>query len=285
MADGFHSVAYAIVNPAAAMHRVRRVLTGIAMTITVAVTLLVLVGERAAADDASQVGNWSVVELRGSAYSRLGEADGGQWRALKPGAAIAPGTIVRTGQGGSLLLANRLDRIRLSANSELELPRSEGGDAATRVIHWIGRAFFDVGRRPSPQFEVNTPYLVAVVKGTAFTTTVSGAGSAIKVTEGIVGVASARGGASIDVAAGETASVSASDGGTVSPGDLSDASAPGQGDAGMAPSTATTAAAADAPVDGDTVSGAGRGSTARSGGPGGGNGNGGDRGGAKGSQS
>lgn len=282
MADGFHSVAYAIIKPAAAMRRVLSILAGTAMAMVVAMATLVLADERAAADVASQIGSWFVVELRGSAYSRLGEANGAQWRALRPGEAIAPGSIVRTAEDGNLLLINRVDRLRLSPNSEVELPGSEEGDAITRVIHWIGKAFFDVGKRPSPRFEVSTPYLVAVVKGTAFATTVSEAGSVIKVTEGIVGVAPAQGGASVDVAAGETASVSANDSGTVSPGDLSDASAPGQGGADVGLSTATTAATADT-----APAGASGGSTAKSAngrGPGG-NGNGADRDGAKGSPS
>jgi hypothetical protein len=225
MAYGFHSQAYAMVAPAAAATS-RAV--SVLRRIVIVTILLALVGGRAAADEASQAG-WLVVELRGSAFSRPAAAAGDQWLPLRPGDAVVPGSMVRTGTDGNLLLANRVDRIRVSPQSELELPKAEAGDAVTRVIHWIGTAFFDVGPRPSRQFEVTTPYLVAVVKGTAFTTTVSTAGSAVKVTEGTVGVTSAKGGASVDVTAGETASVSAG-GGTVSPGDLSGASAPGQSD-------------------------------------------------------
>jgi hypothetical protein len=222
-----------------------------------------------------------VAELRGSAFSRPAEGEAAPWRPLQRGESLGAGSVVRTGADGNLLLASRADRIHLSPNSELELPGKEEDEAVTRVIHWIGTAFFDVGKRPSPQFEVSTPYLVAVVKGTAFATTVSEAGTVIKVTEGVVGVASARGGASVDVAAGETASVSASDSGTVSPGDLPAASAPGQGGAAAAPPASATAAA-DSTVESDTVAGAGGGSAAKSAdGPGGGDGGGGDRAGTK----
>jgi FecR protein len=279
MADGFQRMASAIIPPEAAMRRALRVLAGAVTAMVVAATVLVCAAERALADEASQLGRWFVVELRGAAYSRLGDAEAAQWRSLRPGEAVVAGSIVRTGEDGNLLLANRVDRIRLSPNSELELPASEEGDAITRVIHWIGTAFFDVGKRPSPQFEVRTPYLVAVVKGTAFGTTASEAGSVIKVTEGIVGVASAQGGASTDVAAGETASVSAGDAGTVSPGDLSDASGPEQGAADVGASTSTTAGAADTTVGGSTAK------SANGSGPGGGDGNGGDRNSVKGSQS
>jgi hypothetical protein len=266
------------------MRRVVRLLARAGTALLVAATVLVHASGRAAADE--QFGSWFVAELRGSAFSRLGEAGDGPWRPLQPGESLVAGSIVRTGNDGNLLLANRVDRVRLSPNSELELPGREEGDAITRVIHWIGTAVFDVGKRPSPQFEVSTPYLVAVVKGTSFATTVSEAGSVIKVTEGIVGVASVQGGASVDVTAGETASVSASDSGTVSPGDLPAASAPEQGGAAAAPSTAATAIAGGATVESDTVAGAGGGATAQGAdGPGGGDGGGGNRDGTRRSQS
>ena len=38
----------------------------------------------------------------------------------------------------------------------------------------LGTALFKVKTRPSWTFEVETPYMVAVVKGTAFTVAVSG---------------------------------------------------------------------------------------------------------------
>ena len=266
MADPFDTVASAIIAPIAALQRALRAIARAAVALVLAAALIAG-GERAAAQEISQFGNWFVVELRGSAHSRPVESGDGPWWPLAAGQPLMAGTVVRTGGDGNLLLANRVDRIRLSPNSELELPVSED-DAVTRVIHWIGTALFDVGKRPSPQFQVDTSYLVAVVKGTAFATTVSEAGSVIKVTQGTVGVTPARGGATVDVTAGETASVAAGDSGTVSPGDLSGASSQGGLAAG---SSAAAAASGDTTVESDTAAGAG--AMARSGhaGPGGGN--------------
>jgi hypothetical protein len=242
----------------------------------VVAAMLILAGGRAAADEVAQRGTWFVVELSGSAFSRLGEVGEGAWQPLQPGESLAAGSRVRTGKDGNLVLANAVDRIQLSPDSEIELPGPKDGDAITRVIHWIGTAVFDVGKRPSPQFEVSTPYLVAVVKGTIFATTVSEAGSVVKVTDGVVGVAAAGGGGdSIDVRAGETASVSASDSDTVSPGDLPAASAPGQGGAAAVPSTDAPATAEGTTVESDSVTSAGGSMAKNTGGPGGGNGGGG----------
>ena len=173
---------------------------------------------QASAGDASPSARaWVVAELQGAAFSRPGDAVDGPWQALRTGARIKPGSVVRTDASGKMELTNGLDTIRLSPSSELEIPAGQDGPL-TRVMHWIGTAFFHVGKRPGPQFEVDTPYLVAIVKGTQFTTTVSDAGASIKVSEGTVGVAAALGGPSVDVTAGGRASVSASDRGTVSSG-------------------------------------------------------------------
>jgi ferric-dicitrate binding protein FerR (iron transport regulator) len=74
----------------------------------------------------------------------------------------------------------------------------------TRLVQWLGEAFFEVGHRSTPHFEVDTPYLAAIVKGTAFTVEVTHDDSAVAVSEGVVAVVT-RGGASTDVRAGMVA--------------------------------------------------------------------------------
>src|SRR5215468_15504 len=159
---------------------------------------------------------WIVKELTGAGFSRPSDAQEGQWQALHAGVPIEPGRVVRTDGSGRMELTNGIDTIRLSPSSEIELPVAQDDGPLTRVVQWVGSVFFHVGKRPGPQFEVDTPYIVAIVKGTQFTTTVSDAGAGIKVSEGIVGVSAVSGGGSIDVSAGESASISA--GGALSPG-------------------------------------------------------------------
>jgi len=196
-----------------------------AAILLLAFTLLFFCDIQASAGEASPSGRaWVVAELQGAAFSRPGDAADGPWQALRTGARIKPGSVVRTDASGKMELTNGLDTIRLSPDSELEIPAGQDGPL-TRVMHWMGTAFFHVGKRPGPQFEVDTPYLVAIVKGTQFTTTVSDAGASIKVSEGTVGVTAALGGPSVDVTAGGGASVSASDRGTVSSGGPSEDSA------------------------------------------------------------
>src|SRR6185312_15463681 len=209
---------------------VRRTVAIAAAVVLIAIASLLVSDKRASAGDVSPAMRpWVVQDLKGAAFSRPRHAGENQWQALRTGARIEPGSIVRTDDSGRTELTNGIDTIRLSPSSEIELPAGRSGDPVTRVIHWIGTAFFHVGKRPGPQFEVDTPYIVAIVKGTKFTTTVSDAGAGIKVSEGIVGVSATAGGASIDVTAGGSASVSAAHSDTVTPGGPSGDATPAGG--------------------------------------------------------
>lgn len=190
-------------------------------TAAITAALLLCVGSwtlvrSAAAEEISAA--WIVAELTGAAFTRPGEQEDAPWRKLAAGTAIEHGSVVRTDNNGEVTLFNGSDRIHLAANSEVELPASAGADGITRVIHWIGSAFFEVGKRPDPHFEVDTPYLVAIVKGTKFRTEVTDDGASVDVTEGVVGVSTGEGGDGRDLTAGQSANVSASEPDKVSPG-------------------------------------------------------------------
>jgi ferric-dicitrate binding protein FerR (iron transport regulator) len=145
--------------------------------------------------------SWVVAESHAPAVVRFGE---GQWQALPAGAAVEPGSEIRTGDGGMVVLRRGGDHVRLLANSTLALPAEKDVGAMTRLKLWFGRAFFQVKSRPSWSFEVDTPYLVGIVKGTAFTVDVSRFGSTIAVSSGLVAVSKA-GGPAVDVGVGKTA--------------------------------------------------------------------------------
>lgn len=247
---------------------------------------------QASADEADGAATWVVSGLSGTAFSRPGGASGDSWHRLRAGTPIEPGSVVRTDAGGRLTLANGEDRIELSGSSEIELPATPENGAFTRVIHWIGSAVFQVGKRPEPHFEVDTPYLVATVKGTEFTTSVSDAGASVEVDHGVVGVSTSDGKDSTDLAAGQSASVAAGDTGRVAPGKLSEQPAEAGGD--KARQTVDTAApdpgvpaAGPADAGGDGTAKNANGNAGQNGngggkGNGGGNGNAGGNGGGQG---
>jgi hypothetical protein len=166
-----------------------------------ALLLAFLPGLVRAQDVAALPSPWIVVESSGPAEVRH---DRGSWLPLVAGLAVsAPGEI-RTGAAAEVLLQRGDDRVHLMGQSYLELPPAAADGAMTRLVQWLGEAFFEVGHRPNPHFEVDTPYLAAIVKGTAFTVEVTHDDSAVAVREGVVAVVT-RGGASTDVRAGMVA--------------------------------------------------------------------------------
>ncbi len=144
---------------------------------------------------------WIVAESHGPAEVRH---DRGNWLPLTAGAVVAAPSEIRTGPAAEVLLKRGEDRVHLMGQSYLELPAVAEDDTMTRLVQWLGQALFEVAHRPDPHFEVDTPYLTAIVKGTAFSVEVTRAGSAVAVTEGIVAVGT-PGAAAAAVAAGMTA--------------------------------------------------------------------------------
>jgi hypothetical protein len=158
-----------------------------------------------AQDLAAMPAPWIVAESRGPAEMRH---DRGAWQPLISGAVVAAASEIRTGPAAEVLLTRGNDRVRLKGQSYLELPAAAadgapGDGTMTRLVQWLGEAVFEVDHRPDPHFEVDTPYLTAIVKGTAFTVEVTHDGSAVAVTQGVVAVGS-PGGATTVVTAGMT---------------------------------------------------------------------------------
>jgi ferric-dicitrate binding protein FerR (iron transport regulator) len=162
---------------------------------------------------------WIVAEVEGPAMVRY---DRGAWQRLDLGAAVAAASEIRTGRDAHVVLVRGGDRVRLFAQSYLELPKAAADDGMTRLMQWLGEALFEVDPRPSPQFEVDTPWLTAVVKGTAFTIQVSRDSAAVAVSSGTVRVTTLDGAGS-DVGAGRIATAYAGLAGLI----LEDTPAPG----------------------------------------------------------
>jgi len=167
----------------------------------VVLLLAFLPGLARAQDVAALPAPWIVVESSGPAEVRH---DRGSWLPLVAGLAVTAPSEIRTGPAAEVLLKHGDDRVHLMGQSYLELPPAAADGAMTRLVQWLGEAFFEVGHRSTPHFEVDTPYLAAIVKGTAFTVEVTHDDSAVAVREGVVAVVT-RGGASTDVRAGMVA--------------------------------------------------------------------------------
>jgi len=164
--------------------------------VALAVTLLPTCGAAAGAMP------WVVVESHGDVTQQTGDGR----LAIAPGATLAEGAPIRTGADGALVVAHGNDRVTVSANSAFVLP--SGVDPATgpSILETLGTLLFKVEHTPGRRFEVDTPYLAAVVKGTVFTVTV-GAEQMVHVAEGAVEVTARTSHDAVLVHPGQTATL------------------------------------------------------------------------------
>lgn len=158
-----------------------------------------ILGGEAFADEAL----WRVTELRGVvrvAEPGLGLAD------ARMNVTLPVGATITTGGQSRATIENGAQRIVMTANSRMTIaPDSASG--LTRILQDMGSLLFQVDRRESRHFQVETPLLAAVVKGTTFTVTAGGGEDMVHVAQGLVEVRANQGGAANDVGAGQTVRV------------------------------------------------------------------------------
>ena len=151
------------------------------------IVLLALCGTAPMARAGEAAASWHVTQVSGSARLRHGLED---WQPVMPGATIAPGTAIETGADARVVLASANDVVTVAPNSHVAVPAAKAAGGGADFLQTLGTLLFDIEHNPARHFEVDTPYLAAVVKGTAFTVTVRPDGGAVQVTRGAVQVAS-----------------------------------------------------------------------------------------------
>ena len=162
-----------------------------------------------AADASQSVDMWRVLFIVGGAEGRAPSGEG-TWIPLAVGSILEPGSEIRTAASAEVYLGSGEQIVNVEPNSRIELPATNRAPA-TRVMQWFGEVIYEIGKGPPGHFEVDTPDLVAVVKGTKFSVKVDDSGSVVDVSEGVVHVTASRDkGNGTDVTAGSNAAVSKS---------------------------------------------------------------------------
>jgi len=130
---------------------------------------------------------WLVREQPGTLQYRLPESS--DWSPAAPGNELQPGTSVRAGGGRPAVLTQAASSIVIRAGSELTLPPT----GTATVLQWLGSVRYQVEPGSLPGFFVETRYLVIGIKGTIFEVLASEAGTEVRVSEGLVEVATPDG--------------------------------------------------------------------------------------------
>jgi FecR protein len=130
---------------------------------------------------------------------------GGGARAAEAGTKLDLPASLRTGDDGSADLRQGETTIGVAPNTLLEFPAPADGGAFERIAQPRGNAFYDVSPREGRRFRVETPYLVAVIKGTQFNVAVEADRSTISLFEGRLQVLATDCDAVVELKAGEIA--------------------------------------------------------------------------------
>jgi hypothetical protein len=147
---------------------------------------------------------WRVAKVSGEAWVSAG---GVQQASVSPQGNLRPGDSVRTGRNGRVLLVRGAESILVSPNSAISLPEV-GRPGMSSVIQQAGSILLEVEKRNVQHFEVETPYLAAVVKGTRFRVSIEGGRARVDVVRGQVQVADFRSGQFALVLPGQSARAS-----------------------------------------------------------------------------
>ena len=164
--------------------------------------LAALVLGTASGASATDDGIWSVSKSSGEVWVAT---DGAQPVSLNQEETLKPGNTIRTGRNGRVLLVRGEETILISPNSVVGLPAEKKEGLSTTIIQQAGSILLEVEKRNVKHFEVETPYLAAVVKGTQFSVTVGAGSTKVGVLRGQVEVSDFKTGQVAQVMPGQAA--------------------------------------------------------------------------------
>jgi hypothetical protein len=148
---------------------------------------------------------WLVQKTSGDAVYSSGTAA----LALKQGLLLDRGTKVRTGINGKVLLVRGVESVFIGPSTVASIAAEPTPGMKTTVLLQRGKVSLDVRKKAAPHFSVETPFMVAVVKGTKFTVSVGSRSSEVFVSEGRVEVRAFKSGDTVNVSSGQSARVNA----------------------------------------------------------------------------
>ena len=162
-------------------------------------------GPQALADE-SDNNVWRISNAFGSVWIVV---DGVQHASLAQTKGLKPGDSIRTGKNGRALLVHGEEFILVSPNSSIEIAKEDGHGLSTKIIQRAGSIVLEVEKRNVKHFEVDTPLLAALVKGTRFRVTVAKNDAYVDVLRGQVEVSDFKTGQYALVNPGQSAKVEA----------------------------------------------------------------------------
>lgn len=151
---------------------------------------------------AAEGGAWSVSKSSGEVWITTTGADP---VSLEQEEVLKPGDTIRTGRNGRVLLVRGEETILVAPNTVIGLPAEAKAGLSTTILQRAGSVLLEVEKRNVKHFEIETPYLAAVVKGTQFAVTVNAGSTSVEVRRGQVEVSDFKSGQIAQIVPGQTA--------------------------------------------------------------------------------
>lgn len=154
---------------------------------------------------ADNVDRWTAIEIVGSPRYSVEDK---QWIAMESGIVLPAGAVVETADRERVILLRSGDSMTIYPNSRIRVRPQQG--LLTSVIQYLGEVLFQVERIDNRRFEVNTPYMIAGVKGTTFGITVAADAANAYLLDGRLNVTGVRSGMHTELTPGLYAQVARS---------------------------------------------------------------------------
>jgi hypothetical protein len=165
----------------------------------VAALLALVLAAPAAAEE------WRIVRATGELWINLPDAP--RVVPVSSEETIPDGATLITGPNARVFLSRANNTVIIGPNSVVSVPAP--AERYTAILQRAGVVEFEIERQKLPYFQVETPYLGALVKGTRFTVKVEFGTATVAVVGGLVEVSNPVTGELADLTAGQSAAIDA----------------------------------------------------------------------------
>jgi len=118
---------------------------------------------------------------------------------------LTSGATLQTGPNGRVLLVRDEETIVVTPNTVISLPGETTESGLTRILQQAGSIVVKAQKRDVEHFQIETPYLAAIVKGTEFVVTLQPGTADVEVITGEVEVADYKSGEIASIKQGQAA--------------------------------------------------------------------------------
>src|SRR5690606_33875356 len=150
----------------------------------------------------AQADDWTATRLRGGVFV----LEAGQWVQLQRGSVVSDDSVIKSAPGSGASFVRGAEAIEIGADTTIQI--ADGSSGFTTVYNHEGTVGVDAEARNVQHFAVQTHFLAAVVKGTAFTVRAATDRATVAVARGSVEVNDERYRSSVDLSAGQEVSTS-----------------------------------------------------------------------------